>query len=196
MKLAASLFGLLSLTLLGLTSCHELGHVDGLGGYGDPDGNLVGEVRYVDTRARQIELRTESGRTQHVRYDNQTKVVYRQRDYAVPHLEPGDYVAMRTQQDRDGRYYTDLITVRESVQDRSGSNRTRLDRLEGRVEYIDARRGTFEIRDRAGRRVLVSMPYNPPRVETDRFTRLREGDYVRVEGSYSNPDRFELDRFL
>lgn len=197
MKLVSGLFGFLSLALLGLTGCHELGHVDGLGGYGGSDSNLVGEVRYVDTRARQIELRTDSGRTQSVRYDDQTKVLYRQREYAVSNLEPGDYVAMRTQQDRDGRYYTDVITVRESVQDRGGAGRTsRLDRLEGTVEYIDSRRGTFEVRDRAGRRVLVSMPYDPPRVERDRFGRLREGDYVRVEGSYSNPDRFELDRFL
>jgi hypothetical protein len=197
MKLAARLFGLLALGVLGLTGCHELGHVDGLGGYGDPDGNLVGEVRYVDSRARQIELRTESGRALNIRYDNQTRVVYRQRDYAVSDLEPGDYVAVRAQQDRDGRYSTDLITVRESVQDRSGGSRTaRLDRLEGRVESIDARRGSFEVRDRAGRRVLVSMPYDPPRVERDRFSRLREGDYIRVEGSYSDPDRFQLDRFL
>jgi len=197
MKLVAALFGFLSLALLGLTGCHEIGHVDGLGGYGGSDTNLVGEVRYVDTRARQIELRTDAGRTQSVRYDNQTKVLYRQREYAVSNLEPGDYVAMRTQQDRDGRYYTDVITVRESVQDRGGAGRTtRLDRLEGTVEYVDSRRGTFEVRDRAGRKVLVSMPYDPPRAERDRFGRLREGDHVRIEGSYSNPERFELDRFL
>ena len=196
MKLASALFGFLSLALLGLIGCHEIGHVDGLGGYGGSDTNVVGEVRYVDTRAQQIELRTDSG-TRNVRFDQQTRVVYRQRDYAVSNLEPGDYVAMRTQQDRDGRYYTDLITVRESVQDRSGAGKTsRLDRLEGTVEHIDSRRGTFEVRDRTGRRVLVAMPYDPPRVERDRFTRLREGDYVRVEGSYLNQDRFELDRFL
>src|SRR5262252_5449521 len=83
-----------------------------------------------------------------------TKVVYRQHDYAVSNLEPGDYVAVSTEQDRDGRLYVDLVTVRESVQDRGGSsprpggpdrNRAgRLDRLEGTVEYIDSRRGQFE----------------------------------------------------
>jgi len=59
----------LSLTALALTSCHELGHVDGLGNYGGAGGDVVGEVEYVDTRAREIEIRTDSGRTSVVRYD-------------------------------------------------------------------------------------------------------------------------------
>ena len=53
-----------------------------------------------------------------VRYDDKTQVVYRQRYYSVANLERGDYIAAQTQQDRDGRIYTDSITVRESVQDR------------------------------------------------------------------------------
>src|SRR5216117_2881261 len=104
MKLMASLFGFLALVLLGLTGCHELGHIDGPGDYGGISGNdLVGEVRNVDTRARQIELRTDAGRRELVRYDNNTPVVYRQQDYAASNLEPGDYVAVRGQQDIAGR---------------------------------------------------------------------------------------------
>jgi len=30
----------------------------------------------------------------------------------------------------------------------------------------------------------------------DRFNRLREGDYVRIEGRFVNQDRFELESFL
>jgi hypothetical protein len=104
---------------------------------------------------------------------------------------------MRAQEDRDGRYYTDYITVREAAQDRGLGRGSvgRLDRLEGRVEYINARRGSFEVRDR-GRTVLVTLPYNTSRSVNDRFNRLREGDFVRVEGRFVNDDRFELEAFL
>jgi hypothetical protein len=199
MKHVSRIFGFLAFAVLALAGCHELGHVDGPGDYGSLGGNdLIGEVRRVDTRNRQIELRSDSGGNVQVRYDNNTRVVYRQRDYAVANLEPGDYVAMRAQQDRDGRYYADYITVNESAQDRGGAGRGgigRLDRFEGRIEYIDSRRGSFEVRDR-GKVVLVTLPYNAPRSVSDRFNRLREGDYVRVEGRFISDDRFELDNFL
>src|SRR2546422_572862 len=109
MKLMASLFGFLALVvLLGLTSCHELGHIDGPGDYGGISGNdLVGEGRKVDSR-----------------------------------------------------------------------------------------RGTFEVRNRDGRRVLVALPFNTSRADRDRFDRLREGDSVRVEGTYVNQDRFDFEAFL
>ena len=191
------LFGFLFLGLLALAGCHELGHIDGPGDYGSPGRDLVGEVRYVDARNRQMEVRADSGRAWNVRYDDRTRVTYRQRDYAVSNLEPGDYVAMRTQQDRDGRLYTDLVTVRESAQDRSGSGRYgQFERFEGNVEYIDARRGTFEVRDRRNRLIVVSIPFNAPRLVAERFNRLREGDYVRIEGRFINQDRFEIENFL
>lgn len=199
MKQVSRIFGFLAFAVLALAGCHELGDMNGPGDYGSLGGNdLIGEVRRVDTRNRQIELRSDSGRNLQVRYDNNTQVVYRQRDYAVSNLEPGDYVAMRAQQDRDGRYYADYITVREAAQDRGGAGRGgigRLDRFEGRVESIDSRRGSFEVRDR-GRVVLVTLPYNAPRSVSDRFNRLREGDFVRGEGRYINDDRFELENFL
>lgn len=201
MKMAARAVGFLALALLVFAGCHEPGHIDGPGDYGTSGGNdVVGEVRYVDARAREIEVRSESGRTVIVRYDNRTRVTYRQKDYAVSNLEPGDYVAMRTQQDRDGRLYTDLVAVRESAQDRGGfggrpGSPGRLDRFEGTVDYVDSRRGTFEIRDR-GRLVVVSVPFNAPRSVMDRFNRLRRGDFVRIEGRFSNPDRFDLESFL
>ncbi|MGH7828410.1 MAG: hypothetical protein ACREQ7_24915 [Candidatus Binatia bacterium] len=196
MRYAGRFFGFFLPAILALAGCHELGHLGDAGGYADSSDNIVGEVRHVDTRAREIEVRTDAGRTRSIRYDNQTKVVYRQRDYEVANLEPGDYVAMRTQQDRNGRLFTDQITVRESVQDRSGSHRVgRLDRFEGTVEYIDSRRGLFELRNRQNRLVVVTLPYNAPRSVSDRFNRLREGDVVKVEGRFVNQDRFELESF-
>lgn len=177
--------------------CHELGHIEGIGDYGGIGGDVVGEVEYVDTRAREIEIRTDSGRTSVLQYDDRTQVIYRQRNYSVDNLERGDHVAARVQQDRQGRNYTDTITVRESVQDRGGrAGSGRFDRVDGRVEYIDPRRGTFELKDSRNRIILVSVPFNAPRQVIDRFNHLREGDSVRIEGRSVGSDRFELESFL
>jgi len=198
MKTALRLLGVLSLATLTFVGCHELGHVGGLGDYGGFGSNdVVGEVDYVDTRAREIEIRTDSGRMSVVRYDDKTQVVYQQRNYSVASWERGDYIAARTQQDRDGRIYTDSITVRESVQDRGdkrGGNR--LDSAEGRVEYVDQRRGTFELRDQRNRLIIVSVAFNSPRPVIDQFNRLRNGDYVRIEGRSVSSERFDLENFM
>jgi hypothetical protein len=179
-----------------MAGCHELGHVDGIGDYGTQSNEIVGEIQNIDTRSQQIEIRTDAGRTSLIRYDNNTQVIYRQRNYQVSNLERGDYVAARIQQDRDGRNYTDTVTVRESVQDRGSTGRARLDRIEGRVEYVDDRRGTFEIRDSRNRLIVVSVAFNAPRAVTDRFNRLRNGDFVRIEGRTVSADRFDLEDFL
>jgi hypothetical protein len=197
MKIMAHLFGIVLLGAFVLAGCHELGHVDGPGDYGGAT-NVVGEVRRIDTRNREIELRTDGGRNLDVRYDNRTRVTYRQKDYGVTDLEPGDYVAVRTERDRDGRLYTDQVMVRESAQDRGGRGRGpigRLDSFEGTVESIDVRRGTFDIRNRQNRLVIVTLPDNAPRAVSNRFKRLREGDNVRVEGKFITRDRFELENF-
>jgi hypothetical protein len=206
MRRRACLFSCLAFALLTTPGCAELGQLNIPGDYGTANADVVGEVQNVDTRSRQIEIRTDAGRTLNVQYDNQTKVEYRQRDYSVSNLEPGDYVAVSTQQDRDGRLYADLVTVRESVQERSGSGPQRggssrdragrLDRLEGTVENIDSRRGQFEVRGRDNRTIIVSLQYNAPRTVSDRFDRLREGDTVRIEGRFLNQERFELENFL
>jgi exosome complex RNA-binding protein Csl4 len=168
-----------------------------LGNYGSLGSDPVGEVENVDTRAREIEIRTDSGRTSVVRYDDRTQVIYQQRNYSVANLEPGDYVAARVQQDRNGQNYTDTITVREGVQDRGNKQRSaRSDRIEGRIEYVDARRGTFELRDSRNRLIVVAVPFNAPRSVMDRFNRLRTGDYVRIEGRPVDADHFDLESFL
>lgn len=188
------------LPLIFVMGCQELGHMGG--GLGDIWGEkqqteLGGEIRSISTKLREIELRTDEGRTRAVRYDGQTRVVYRDRDYSVSNLEPGDYVAMRVRADGPGETYTDLVRVRESVQDRGGiGSRGRAERLQGTVEYVDSRRGEFEIRDQDGRRVMVTLPYNPRNADIDRVQSLRRGDHVRIEGRFLNPDRFELESFV
>jgi hypothetical protein len=196
MIIRRKLLGLLALSLV-FAGCHELGHIDGPPIFGGGSSDIVGEVQYVDTRNRQIEVRSDAGRTEYVRYDSQTRVTYRQRDYVVENLESGDYVAMRVQQDRSGRLYVDQITVRESVQERGREGQSaRFARFEGTIERIDSQRGFFELRNRQNRLLLVSLPYNPPRSVSDRFNRIREGDYVVVEGRFLNQDRLELENFL
>lgn len=202
MKLGTRFLGIFVLAAVAFAGCHELGHIDGIGDYGgttNSNRDVVGEVQHVDPQAREIEVRTDGGRTAVLRYDDRTQVVYRQRNYPVANLERGDYIAARVQQDRDRRDYTDTITVRESVQDRGGDRRGssgRLDRVEGRVEHIDPRRGIFEVRDSRDRLIVVSVPFNAPRQVMDRFNRLREGDNVRIEGRSTGNDRFELENFV
>jgi hypothetical protein len=191
--LALIVFGLVA-----LAACDDFNQAGRPGDYGLARDEVRGEVRRVDTRNHEIEIRADSGRQVRLAYDNSTHVFYRQREYDVANLEPGDYIAARAQQDRDGRFYVDRITVRDAAQDRGLSrsdNPARSDRVEGRVERIDNRRGSFEVQDR-GRTVVITLPYNPPRSVTDRFNDLRQGDYIRAEGRFVNQDRFEIDRFL
>lgn len=285
MKTVQRVLGLFVFTLLAFAGCHEIGH-NGPGDYGSVgSSNITGEIQYVDTQALEIEIRSDAGRTSVVRYDNNTRVVYQQRNYAVSNLEPGDNVAVRTQQDRNGRLYTDLVTVSNSVQnrvysgaagvlrgtvqrndprnsqilmetndkrqatvnydaqtrvryrnrdypvrsvqagdtidvrtrersqqtptadlitvvttaqDRTGSTSAslgRLETIEGRVEYVDSRRGLFELRGPNNRLVVVNLQYSPPRTISDRFNRMREGENVRIDGRFINQDRFELESF-
>ena len=192
MRALSRLLGLLFVNMLVLNGCPAIGPLDP-GGSGAVNNDVIGEVQAIDTRNREIEIRTDTGRRIVLRYDNDTQVIYRQRNYAVGNLERGDYVAARVAQDRDGRYSTSAITVKEATQDRATIGR--LERTEGRVESVDSRRGTFEIRDQRNRLVVVSVAFNAPRAVTDRFNRLRNGDYVRIEGRGVSADRFDLENF-
>jgi len=164
--------------------------------------DIVGEVARLDTSARQIHLRATDSRTRVVGYSANAQVVYRGRDYAVTQLEAGDLVAMQVNQDSRGNYYTDLIRVQESIQDRNQSRRgdaspgSSIQTLDGRVEQLDFQRRSFEIRDQSRERVIVSIPSNAERSDVDRFRALRDGDYVRVEGRFLDRQRFELATFL
>src|SRR5262249_43795267 len=75
MKLPMRVLAFWAWSLLVLTGCAELGQIGFPGDYGNWGGSdLVGEVRDVDTRARQIELSTDAGRRFLVKYDNNTRV--------------------------------------------------------------------------------------------------------------------------
>jgi hypothetical protein len=173
-----------------------------LGGLGDVFGNgdsLYGEIRSVDTRRGKIQVREQYGRDQTVRYDSRTRVVYQNRQYPVSSLERGDQVQMRVAYDRNNTAWADRIEVRSSAR---GSDRgsvwgsSRVQRVDGRVQGIDVRRGYFTVTGNRNSRVLVYMPRNARREDVRRFERLRRGDRVRADvRSHGRSDQVELVRF-
>ncbi len=81
------------------------------GGYGNNSGDLRGEVGYVDTRARTIELaRPPGGGTygaQRIRYDERTLVEFQGQRYRPENLQRGDIVRIQARQ-----YGNELIAER------------------------------------------------------------------------------------
>ena len=202
--------GLLAGSAVACAPLESLGRTGDVFGGGD---SLYGEVRSVDTRRGRIQVREQNGRDQTVRYDNRARVVYQNREYPVSSLERGDVVRMRVEYDRNDTAWVDRIEVRSSARrtdrrdrdddrydDRDDRNRgdvwgSRVERLEGRVQAIDARRGYFTVTDDRSR-VLVYMPRNARREDVRRFERLRRGERVRVEvRSRGRGDQAELVRF-
>lgn len=191
----------LAATLVALSGCAGGGLLGG-GGLGDIFGGgsqnqeVVAEIRFVDTRARSIELRTQDGRTGTVRYDDRTRVIYQQQEYPASALETGDVVRVRLVDDR-GESYAETIYVEQNVRDRGGygGGQANVTRFEGRVGYVDSERGTFELRAQQGT-VTVTLPYNARREDIDQLRRLRSGDFVRIEGSLLSGSRVELVRFM
>jgi hypothetical protein len=166
---------------------------------------ITAEVDRINSRLREIHLRTDSGRPQVIQYTADTRVVYRGREHAVGDLQPGDRVVLQVKQDSRGNDYADLIRVQENVRERD-SARARpdirsdrpdgIDMLAGTVERVDERAASFDVRDSSGERIIVLLPYNPRRSDVEQLQRLRNGDYVRLEGRFLSRDRFELNSFL
>ena len=169
-----------------VASCAPLG---GLGGLGDVFGgnSLHGESRSVDTRRGRIQLREQHGRDYTVRYDNRTRVVYQNRQYPVSTLDRGDQVQVRVEYDRNNTAWADRIDLRSSARnggrddDRRGDVwSSRVQRLDGRVQSVDTRRGYFTMTQNSSR-VTVYMPRNARREDIRRFERLRRNERVRAE---------------
>jgi hypothetical protein len=200
--------GAIAAALLVMSGCAQAGSIgDILGGVlggqqpagGTETGAVVAEVRGVDTRNQVIGIRTDDGQNADIRYDQNTRVLYRQQEYPVTALETGDVVRMNVQ--RSGNeYYTQDIEVQQSVQERQGDtgvfDSDRLYQFTGTVDQIDQTRGLFTLRSRNGELVTVAMPYNATSSARDRFQRLRRGNSVAVEGRYIAEERIELTRFL
>lgn len=119
----------LALTALLLGACGTGGGLGDLGSIilGSPSqeqpSDVKGTVSYVDTGARRIDLdvayinnlrNTNGGQRGSIYYDNDTRVVFQGRDYAVADLERGDEIEVRGVND-NGRYVAQTITVVRDV---------------------------------------------------------------------------------
>lgn len=185
--------------LSGCSQAGALGSVLGsvLGGgqqQGQQSGQVSGQIRSVDTRNQQISLQQSNGQTLGLMFDNRTKVVFENREYAVTNLENGDQVTARVQQTQNGQYYTDLVQVDRSVSSTGSTNNSSVQQLQGTVRRVDVQNGWFEISSNNGV-ITVSMPYNAARSDVTRFQSLRNGDAVRFTGVYLNNTRVELRQF-
>jgi hypothetical protein len=120
----------LVLTALMLTAaCGSMGgDGGGLGSIGDiilgspsstTTSDVRGEVSYVDTRERRIDLNVtyvnnlrdnNNGQRGSIYYDDQTRVVYQNNNYNVTDLERGDEISVVGVND-NGRYVARTITV-------------------------------------------------------------------------------------
>ncbi|MGH7824251.1 MAG: OB-fold nucleic acid binding domain-containing protein [Candidatus Binatia bacterium] len=161
---------------------------------------ITGMIDDVDPRLGEVHIRTAAGRTRTVYYNPDTRVIIRGRDYPPTALRRDDEVTVQLQSGNRGYDAASLIRVHEQAQ--TAGEASRVDRpgaqtIEGTVERVDRERGYFEIRPRFGSGTTrVFLPYNPLQRTEDQFRRLREGDYVRVEGELVSDNRVELKTFL
>ena len=196
-----------TVVLAALGACSNAGQVGEILGSvlgGSPQAQsaqVSGTVARVDARAQQIAIQQSNGQTVALGYDNQTKVVYQNQQYAVANLERGDRVTARVQTDGNGAYYTDLVQVDESVSPTSGpvsgstDGSESVQSLQGTVRQVDRANGWFALETGNNVTLTVSLPYGARRADVDTFQRLRSGDYVRLHGVFLNNSRVELRQF-
>jgi hypothetical protein len=168
-----------------------LGSVLGGGGQ-QQSGQVSGMIR--DVNSRQITIQQSNGQSIALYYDNQTRVVYQNRDYPPTALEYGDRVTASVQATQGGSYYTDYVQVDQSVSS-SGSTGGNLQSIQGNVRQIDSRNGVFTVDAGNYGLLTVLLPYNPRSSDVSRFRSLRSGDYVRFYGVFLNSSRVELRQF-
>ena len=211
--------GLFALGLVALIGCSaqyaarrpslaeaRAGHTPQIDDTGLATGEVRAEVTEVDPLHREIRvIWLDGGRRDIIPYDlSYTRVRFHGFDYPVDALQPGDVFAFvpspRTTP------YIDPLRLQVPVQARGpGSPYARAQVpttaqarvVDGTVERIDYDRGFFVVRPRdGGRDVTVALPYNARGADVDSFRRLRNGDYVRVEGEFVNADNVQLMAFV
>jgi Cu/Ag efflux protein CusF len=198
-----SRFAALSVATLTIGACANaggLGSILGsvLGGGGAQQ--LAGTVRTVDTRNQQISVQQSDGQNVAVGYDQNTKVVYQNRLYAITNLESGDQIAARIQTTQSNTYYTDSIAVTTPAQGSgtgtgTGSTTETVQQLAGTVRSIDRNTGRFTIDASSNVTLTIAMPYRATTTDANRYNNLRVGDYVRFSGIYLNNALVELRGF-
>lgn len=195
-RMAVPLFLLLPAACTNLGSYADIlasaGGVYG-GGLG---GDRSGQINSVDTRRQEIQLSSNWGGSEWLRYDNRTQVTYGSRRSSVNDLRRGDHVRVSVDSDRRGVAYARRIQIQESGRlGGVGQGSQRVQRITGEVGRIDSQRGTFELYENRNSAILVMLPYQPSRAIRDRFQRLRRGNRVSIEGQILSGNRMELVRF-
>lgn len=178
-----------------------------LGGLGDiltggaggqqQGGAMTAEVQEVRANQQQIIVRTQDGQQGAVLFDQNTQVVYQNQQYAVTALERGDVVEMRIREVQQG-YYTDLIQVVQSVQERRGETTgttSGAQRIEGTIDQIDLNRSMFTLDMTQGGTLPIYLPQSASTSMRDRLRQHRSGDYVRVEVRAIDQSTAELVRW-
>lgn len=192
----------LAAALISATACSGAGGLGSVlgsvlgGGAGGGAQQLTGTVRSVDTRNQQIAVQQSNGQSVAVLYDQNTKVVYQNRLYAVTNLEAGDQILARIQT-QNNAYYTDSISVTQSVSTTGGgtSGSESVQQLQGNVRSIDRNSGTFLLDASSNVTLTISMPYRATTADANRYNNLRNGEFVRITGVYLNSSRVELRSF-
>jgi hypothetical protein len=162
--------------------------------------DVVGEVERVDLSGRRIYLRPNKSDRRVVALSTDAQVLDRGREYPVARVKPGDVVAMQVKRDSRGDSYADLIRIQESpASQRRGdvpSSVPRIETLAGRVVSVNRRDNSFELDDQSGPPVSVRLSEYVRDSDRDRLRTLRAGDHVRIEGKFTQRDRFEMLSFL
>jgi len=194
--------GAAALVVLGVGACSQAGQLGDilgsvLGGSGGGAAQVAGTVRGVNTQSQQISLQQTNGQSVALAFDNQTKVIFQSRTYAVTSLENGDQVNARVQQLQDGSYYTDSVQVTQPVSGSStgGTTSENVQLLQGTVGQIDRTNGLFTIGASNNVSLTVGLAYNTSNADRTRFQNLRVGDYVQFYGVFLSNSRVELRRF-
>ncbi len=192
--------GAAALMLMAASACSQnssLGDILGgvLGG-GSGGSQVSGSVSGINTRLQQVGIQQTNGQTVTLNYDNNTQVVYQNRNYSVTSLEYGDQVTARVQNSNNTNngYYTDLIQVNQSATG-NGTTSGNVQQFDGTVRSIDRNNGIFQIASNNFGTLTVSLPYNPTNADINAFNNLRNGSYVRFYGTMLNNSRVELRQF-
>lgn len=189
----------LSVTACGGGALGGLGDIltGGAGGQQQQGGAMTAEVQEVRANQQQIIVRTQDGQQGAVLFDQNTQVVYQNQQYPVTALERGDVVEMRIREVQQG-YYTDLIQVVQSVQERRGETTgttSGAQRIEGTIDQIDLNRSMFTLNMTQGGTLPVYLPRSASTTMRDRLRQHRSGDYVRVEVRAIDQSTAELVRW-
>ncbi len=190
----------LGVLLMGIPGCMENIALIGRPTIEEGRNDVVGEVDRIDFSSRRIYLLPNSGDRRVVVFSTDAQVLDRGREYPIGRLKPGDVVAMQMKRDSRGDSYADLIRIQEVAGSRNEgdvvSSGPRIQTLAGRVQSVNRRDNSFELDNGPGQLVSVLLSQNARESDKDRFRTLRAGDHVRIEGKFTDRDRFELLSFL